>query len=219
MSSNRKSSESDLIRLYNMAFSNTEANPAIGDALTATGYNAEQIANGKKLLKDAENLHKQGKAQRERMAAAYEEFSIRRAMLEKTFGKHHRLSKIALRNHKLMRDKLSISGKYTTVYGPWIASASKFYGELAANPEILQKLAIIGITEADVQNGNQQVEQVIATYSLYVNLKGESQKTTVDKRIAFQMINEWMSDFYAVAKIAFKSNPQQIESFGIVTKS
>lgn len=219
MSTINSKKESDLLRLYNIAFANTEANPAIGIALSSSGYNAEKLANGKKLLKEAEDLYKVSLVEKEKLAAAYEVFSLRRASLEKAFRLHRRMTKIAFRGQKLTLEKLAISRIVYKDYGSWIKCATKFYSEMAANPEFHQKLTSFGVTEEDIQKGHQMVEEVLSAYTIYVNLKGESQKTTAKKRVAFHKISEWMRDFYAIAKIAFNDHPQQIESFGIVVKN
>ena len=118
-----------------------------------------------------------------------------------------------------MREKLSIAGRYPQLYGPWISAAIKFYEELDANPEILKNLEHLGLVETEVKNGLKMIQDVLSSYAFYTNLKGESQKTTQLKEASFDKLNAWMMDFYAVAKIAFKNNPQQIESFGIVVRS
>ena len=65
--------------------------------------------------------------------------------------------------------------------------------------------------------------QLIATLeaarSKYLREKGESQDATKLKDKAFGEIDEWMSEFYAVAKIALEENPQLLESLGKFVRS
>lgn len=42
--------------------------------------------------------------------------------------------------------------------------------------------------------------------------KGESQDATKLKDTAFGELDDWMREFYAVAKIALEDNPQLLES-------
>ncbi len=219
MSTKQKVAERDLLRLYNIAFTNTEANPVICSALSVSGYDAEQLVVGKNLLYETENLYRVSLTEREKQAEAYELFRNRRNALDKMFNLHRRLARVAFRRQKLTMDKLAVSGCYQVNYSPWIATAAKFYSELAADPELLRKISRFGVTEEDIRKGHQMVEEVTAAYAFYVNLKGESQKTTQEKRAAFERINDWMRDFYAVARITFQDQPQQFESFGIVVKS
>ena len=49
--------------------------------------------------------------------------------------------------------------------------------------------------------------------------KGESQDATKLKDTAFGELDDWMRDFYAVAKIALEDNPQLLESLGKFVRS
>lgn len=53
----------------------------------------------------------------------------------------------------------------------------------------------------------------------YLRGKGESQDSTKIKDAAFVKIDDWMSEFYAVAKIALEDNPQLLESLGKLVRS
>lgn len=53
----------------------------------------------------------------------------------------------------------------------------------------------------------------------YLLKKGESQDATKLKDSAFGEIDDWMSEFYAVAKIALEDNPQLLESLGKFVRS
>jgi hypothetical protein len=48
---------------------------------------------------------------------------------------------------------------------------------------------------------------------------GESEDLTQQKDGAFSKLDEWMSEFYAVAKIALEDHPQLLESLGKSIKS
>lgn len=219
MSRKLKTSEWALLSKYTVSLKNTESNPHIRNTLSASGYDDENLAVGKGLLQEAENLQRVCLADREEQAAAYERFMNLRAALHSAFNLHRRLARIAFRRRKLVMEKLAITGIYRTSFNTWITSATKFYKELAADSELLQTLMRFGITEEDIPRGIQMVDEVIAAYTFYINLKGESQKTTQMKRIALEKLSDWMRDFYAVARIAFQDNPQQLESLGIVVKS
>ena len=218
MSINGKSSERELLRLYNIAFTNTESNPVIKEKLTGR-YDSDYFSNGKKLLEDTEDLYKISLSEREKLSAAYEEFSIKRAELDKAFKLLWKLTRIVFKKRKLILDRLAVSGSYPSLYGPWIAAATKFFSELSTDTGLLEQLSRFNITGEDISNGMQMVNEVTAAYAFYTNLKGESQKTTELKNASFEKLNEWMRDFYEVARVTFRDQPQQLESFGIVVKN
>lgn len=214
-----KFKESDLLSKYDIALTNTEKNELIGERLAANGYHAEALAEGRKLLEDATAIYKTCQMEREGMFASHDLFESRRNELDAIFDIQRKKARVVFRGDNLAFEKLALTGRYPQRYAPWIASATKFYEGLQANPELLDRLKPMGITEETVQNALALINDVIAAYAAYTNMKGNSQKHTQLKEEAFNKISDWMRDFYAIAKIAFHDQPQQIESFGIVVKS
>jgi hypothetical protein len=58
-----------------------------------------------------------------------------------------------------------------------------------------------------------------AARSFYLIEKGESQDSTKIKDAAFYKIDDWMSEFYAVAKIGLEDNPQLLEALGKIVRN
>ena len=54
---------------------------------------------------------------------------------------------------------------------------------------------------------------------MYLREKGESQDATKLKDAPFIELEDWMREFYTVAKIALKDNPQLLESLGKFVRS
>ncbi len=57
------------------------------------------------------------------------------------------------------------------------------------------------------------------THEEYLREVGESQDATKQKDAAFAEIDDWMRDFYAVARIALEDHPQLLETLGILVRS
>ncbi|RRD60443.1 hypothetical protein [Tannerella forsythia] len=53
----------------------------------------------------------------------------------------------------------------------------------------------------------------------YLREKGESQDATKQKDAAFRAIETWLSDFFAVARIALEDNPQLLEALTKIVRS
>lgn len=51
------------------------------------------------------------------------------------------------------------------------------------------------------------ISDLEAARSEYLKEKGESQDSTKAKDAAFAKIDDWMSEFYAIAKIGLEDNP------------
>ena len=212
-----KTSEKELLELYQIAFTNTESNPVILQKLERR-YDSEQIAVGKNLLQSTTDLYNKSLAEKEKLAAAHAVFSEKRDKLEEIYKLHRKLTLLLLKGQKPEMDQLALSAAYPGKFMVWIPTVRKFYTGLSENPELINKLSGYKITEEEISEGLELVNEVAVAYALYTDLKGESQMTTELKNASFKELNQWMRNFYAIARIAFRDQPQQLESFGIVVK-
>jgi len=63
------------------------------------------------------------------------------------------------------------------------------------------------------------VGEVETARGQYIAERGESQEATLEKDQAFAQIDDWMSDFFAVDKLALEEKPQLLESLGKLVRS
>jgi hypothetical protein len=89
----------------------------------------------------------------------------------------------------------------------------------AADTTMQTQLALLKITVEDITAVNTKVAELEAVRAEYLKEKGESQDATKAKDAAFATLDDWMSGFYAVAKIGLEDNPQLLEAIGKTIKS
>lgn len=94
-----------------------------------------------------------------------------------------------------------------------------FYNGLQADSTLLDRLLIFKISPADVIAGLALIAETEAARSAYLIEVGESQNATKTKNSAFEAIDIWMRDFYAVAKIALEDSPQLLEAVSLFVRS
>lgn len=116
-------------------------------------------------------------------------------------------------------DKLEISGTIPVAYVKWLETVRKFYKIAIADSDIQTKLARLKISLDDLNAAQAIIPEVESLRSAYLKEKGESQDATTVKDTAFAKLDSWMSEFYAVAKIAMEDNPQLLEALGLVIKN
>lgn len=71
----------------------------------------------------------------------------------------------------------------------------------------------------DLTASNTLIEELKEAKSDYEKEEGESQDATKLKDAAFAKMDDWMAEFYAVAKIGLEDNPQLLESVGKFARS
>ncbi|WP_439130293.1 hypothetical protein [Polaribacter sp.] len=83
----------------------------------------------------------------------------------------------------------------------------------------MAKLASLLITAAHVTAQLEAIQTLEDLRAAYIQTKGNAQNATKTKNNAFKQLEKWMSNFYAVAKIALEGEPQLLESLGKLVKS
>ena len=99
-------------------------------------------------------------------------------------------------------------------YIKWLEAAKKFYSVTSVDTTIQAKLARLKISVDDLTAANTLISELETARAVYLKEKGESQDATKGKDAAFAKIDDWMSEFYAVAKIGLEDNPQLLEALG-----
>jgi hypothetical protein len=103
-------------------------------------------------------------------------------------------------------------------YVKWLETVRKFYTTSIADVEIQTKLSRLKITPDDLNAAKALIPEVETLRAAYLKEKGESQDATTLKDAAFAKLDAWMSEFYAVARIALEDNPQLLEALGLIVK-
>lgn len=104
-------------------------------------------------------------------------------------------------------------------YIKWLELAKKFYTTAINDTEIQNKLTQLNITVESLTVNKTLISQLETARTAYLREIGESQDATKAKDGAFVKMDDWMSKFYAVARIALEDNPQLLESLGKLVRS
>jgi chromosome segregation ATPase len=214
MASRTKLTDTQTLELYRVALENAELQPEIATIMAELGYDSAKIAEGKALLTETRSAYDANKTEDDETSAAYADFSGKKEQLEVTFNIHRKKAKVVFRNDALTADKLAITGVMPRTYIKWLEAAKKFYSVASSDIEIQNKLARLKITIADLTAANTLISDLETARAFYLKEKGESQDATKTKDEAFALIDDWMSEFYAVAKIGLEDSPQLMEALG-----
>lgn len=212
-------SEAETLELYRVSLNNTENQPEIANAMAEKGYDASVISQGKALLAKARQLFDANRIEDNETSAAYANFTQAKSDLEATYGVHRKLAKVVFKNDGVTLDRLGILGRIPRPYTSWMEKVKTFYSEVVADSALQNQLSRLNISIDELNTGESQIAVLEAARENYLREKGESQKTTKSKDDALEEIDDYMSDFYAVAKVALVSEPQLLESMGKLVKS
>ncbi|PKQ66672.1 hypothetical protein BZG01_10370 [Labilibaculum manganireducens] len=218
MATRPKNSEADTLELYRVALENAETQSEIATVMAELGYDSAKITEGKTLLTETRSAYDFNKTEDDESSAASAAFSDKKAELEKVFKLQRKKAKVIFRNDSLTADKLAISGEMPRTYIKWLEAAKKFYSVATTDTAIQTKLARLAITADSLTAANTLITELEAARAEYLKEVGESQDATKAKDAAFAKMDDWMSEFYAVARIGLEDNPQLLEALGKVVR-
>ena len=219
MASNLKSTEAGTLELYRVALENVQEQPEIATVMAELGYDSALITEGKQLLEQTRNIFDFNKTEDDETSVAYADFSNRKKDLETIYSLHRKKAKVVFRKDPVTLKQLALDGSLQKSYVKWIETVKKFYTVAATNTEIQGKLARLKVTPEDITATNTKVTELEKARAEYLREKGESQDATKAKDAAFAKIDDWMSEFYAVAKIGLEEKPQLLEALGKIVRS
>uniref|UniRef100_UPI003566645D hypothetical protein n=1 Tax=Ancylomarina sp. TaxID=1970196 RepID=UPI003566645D len=179
----------------------------------------EVIEEGKTILAATRQAYDGNKTEDDETTAAYAAFYNTKIELEDIFNIHRKKAKVVFRNDPLILDKLAISGAMPRTYIKWVEAAKKFYSVALADAGIQAKLIRLKVTLEDLTAANTIITDLEKARSLYLQEESESQEATRTKDEAFYRIDDWMSEFYAVARIGLEDKPQLLEALGKIVRN
>ena len=219
MGTRPKLSEANTLEKYRIALDNAEMQPVIMAALSNLGYDSAVIGEGKAILAATRQAFDGNKIDDDETTEAYASFSTLKSNLEDIFNTHRKKAKVIFRNDMVTAEKLAILGSMPQAYIKWLETLKKFYSLAISDTIIQAKLARLKVTIEEISAANTLITDLEAARSLYLREKGESQDATKAKDAAFYKIDDWMSEFFAVAKIGLEDNPQLLEALGKIVRN
>ncbi len=218
MSTRPVNSEAHTLEMYRVALNNVELQSDIASAMEELGYNTEKIGEGKLLLEATRSVYNLNITEDDETSEASENFKAKQKELLKVYRLHRKKAKVVFRNDVVMAEKLQLLGEVPRSYVGLLEATKKFYGEVTTSVELQNKLARLAMSADSLSQSYQLVDELEQARLTYLREVGESQETTRAKDKAMANMSDWMSEFYAVARIALEDKPQLLEVLGKLVK-
>ncbi len=216
---NKNLTEVQLIEKYRISLENVETQPVIAKAMEELGFDTAEIAKGKLLLGETASIYNLNKQEFDEKSAAYSNYIAQRKVVSDIYGLHRKKAKVVFRNDLEILKQLELEKALSQGYAKWLEGVKKFYSEIINDETLQTKLLRLKVTKEDLNNAGKEILKLDKARAEYIREKGESQEATQDKNAAFDKMEDWMYEFYAVAKIALEDNAQLLESLGVLVRS
>ena len=221
MAKNLNTSETALLEQAQTALTNAQTQPQIAQEIAKYGYGEEKIAEGQNVYDQAWAAWQTNQKEDKETRQAYQTFSEYYTQLQTLYGEHRQKAKARFRSQPQTLAKLYVTGSKPTTYLNLMENITQFYIALANpdNAEIKTQLLTYNLPETELEQARKLLNQTTAARKEYVREESESQNATQQKDAALATLENWIRDFYAMANVALKKQPQLLEALGLFRKS
>ena len=215
----KRTSETQLIQNYGVLFKNAKFESVLAGELAEYGYDAATIEQGEVLYNTLLEKYNTNKTESAQETTAYAVFDTALENTQAIYSTDRKKAKIVFKDQPDVLKNLQLKGIAPVRNATLIDTMRLFYETLNNYPELQTPLQRLKITPQHVTNQLENIKQTQQAYADYIREKGESQQATQDKNKAFDAVAKWVSEFYAVAKIALEDQPQLLESVAKLVRS
>ena len=219
MSQRASRAESAILERYRVALENVEAQTEIATIMAEFGYDSAMIEDGKNLFTKTRQAYDLNVKEDDETSQAYSNYTVKKKQMEDTYSLHRKKAKVIFRKDLEVMKRLVLDGSVPKAYVRWLEIVKKFYSEMLSDTELQTNLSRLKVTTDDLNAANALLTELEAARADYLREKGESQDATEQKDTVFAELDDWMSEFYAVARIALEDNIQLLESLGVIVRN
>lgn len=214
----RQMSIFQLLSFSTTALINGKNNVEIQSALAKYGYDVAKMEEGWALLQEAKALHNaQIQEYNEKRYKSSDKNNARKTA-ETIYIKYVKLARIAFKNNPVQLRHLGIVGKRTASLTGFLTEATQFYNAALHSEMIQEELGKYGITVAKLTEGKAAIDALISSDEAQLQAKANAERSTQIRNEKVAELEEWMSSFIKVARIALEEIPQMMEALGVVVK-
>jgi hypothetical protein len=211
--------EMEILELYRISLTNAASQPVIAQIMDEFGYGPEKLAEGQAMVAEVRAAFDNRNTERSEALAAYRDFETKWDELSDRYALHRRKAKAAFNKVPGIAERLAILGSMPRTYAKWMDTVRTFYTVSLSDPEIQQGMTRVKLSTEDLNAAYALLPAIEEARANYIREKGESQHATKLKDAAFARLEEWMREFYTIAKIALEESPQLAESLGRLVRS
>lgn len=179
------------------------------------GYTEVKYGEGFQLYTDAFEAHKLKKLEYGEQFAATEAFRQALTEAEILVMRHLKIGRVAFKNHHHLLMTAELIGERKATYTGWLGQARIFYDVALEKPVAAPLLANFGLSADILTAARATVESVHALKIDQIHKSGDAQEATDMRDRVIEILDAWVSDLVAMARIALADSPQLLEKMGI----
>jgi hypothetical protein len=191
----------------------------IKQAVALFGYDENKLTGAQNLIASVTGLHELQIKEYGDQYQAQDEFQIKRKDAHTSYMDLLTIARIALSNNVGAQQSLGLNQARKKSYSGWLGQALQFFNNLISNPDYTSAMEIYGQTIEKIQMTKKGISDTQSFSEKHKIEKGEAQQATQARDAKIDELNQWVSDYKKIARIALKSKPQLLEKLGILERS
>lgn len=214
-----KLSKSQYLFQVKALFVNSISDKQIRDAVCDFGYTESRLAEGKRLYDELGSIESEHLIKMGEKVALYSKKNERLKEVGKLYMKYLKIARIAFSTNIEAREALLLDGVRERTYKKWVFQVSVFCNNLLDNAEYWPNLEQYGVTKGHVQHLKTDLLELMDLADKGAKVTGLVKMLTQKKKKQTQKVQNWVSDYIKIARIALEDAPQSLEKLGIIVKS
>lgn len=201
--------------IYSITLTNALSDSSIQLTLKSFNYTPEKIAQGTVLLQNA-------RAADARNAKEYGEQYAATELLEKEMQEASilydvslRVARIAFKKDRDAQKSLMLNGRRSGSINGWIRQADVFYRNILESETLMSRMAEFGRTREVLETEYKEVNDVARAFASQKKEMGDAVRSTEERDNRMEELEEWMSDFIGIIRIAFAKSPEALRKLGL----
>lgn len=200
------------------ALDNALNTPEIASAIANYGYNASKINEGKALADVVEQLNHQKNIKYSELLAARDQKAAAFDIARKAYTKYVKLARTLFAKNALIMSQLGIVGKRAKGEVKFIEEATRFYAAALSSADILSQFVTLGIHAAHLQTEQAAIFALRDVKIAQRNATTNAERATAQRNEKIKALNQWMSQFLQIARIALEDDPHWLEALGVLVR-
>ena len=201
----------EFVKNVSTLISNSLSDNEIVTATSRFGYDKNRIKMGERLLKELISNDKKQTGSQDKKIKLHEKRAELKQSVKKKYMKILLIARIAFDKDQLVKRALKLDGARETELNLWIDQISVFANTLLSEASWLNMLKNYGIGRKEIHALTSDLDKLRSTAMLCEQAKTEAKKTTQEKRNKLKEMQNWISDFLKIAKIALEDKTEVYE--------
>jgi hypothetical protein len=200
---------------YDVSLTNFAEDPGIQNAMASFGYTPERVAEGEALLTQARQADADQKREYGEQYAAYDRLQQEFKEASGPYTTSLKVARIAFKEDRKADTALLLSGRLSNSLPMWVQRCGIFYTNLLDSPHFCATMATFGRTRAMLEAEYKEFSDVADALAKHRREMGEAREATARRDECMEALDEWMSDFLDIARLAMPNQPESLKKLGL----